>query len=486
MDIHTLTLAEAGKQLKQKKITSRQLTQAVLQRLKSVEPQIQAFLSIAEKTAFTQADEADRRIAEGGDISPLTGIPIAIKDNICTADAATTCASRILENFHPPYDATVIAKLRRAGVVFIGKTNMDEFAMGSSTENSGYKITRNPWDRERIPGGSSGGSAAAVAADAAIAALGSDTGGSVRAPASYCGVVGLKPTYGRVSRYGLVAYGSSLDQIGPLTKDVKDSAIMLNALAGHDPQDSTSANVPVPDYTSACGKDIKGLRIGIPKEYFAEGIDPEVEQLVKNAIRQMESLGALPIEISLPHTEYAIPCYYICAMAEASSNLARYGGAHYGYRAKNAGNILEMYSKTRAEGFGTEVKRRIMLGTYVLSAGYYDAWYLKAIKARTLIKRDFELAWEKTDIIAAPVVPAPAFKIGEKSADPLTMYLSDIYTISLNLAGMCGISIPCGFSKKGLPVGLQLIANIFKEETLFTAAYAYEQSAGFFNRKPPL
>ncbi|HRU54735.1 MAG TPA: amidase family protein, partial [Candidatus Sumerlaeia bacterium] len=323
-------------------------------------------------------------------------------------------------------------------------------------------------------------------ADAAIAALGSDTGGSVRAPASYCGVVGLKPTYGRVSRYGLVAYGSSLDQIGPLTKDVKDSAIMLNALAGHDPQDSTSANVPVPDYTSACGKDIKGLRIGIPKEYFAEGIDPEVEQLVKNAIRQMESLGALPIEISLPHTEYAIPCYYICAMAEASSNLARYGGAHYGYRAKNAGNILEMYSKTRAEGFGTEVKRRIMLGTYVLSAGYYDAWYLKAIKARTLIKRDFELAWEKTDIIAAPVVPAPAFKIGEKSADPLTMYLSDIYTISLNLAGMCGISIPCGFSKKGLPVGLQLIANIFKEETLFTAAYAYEQSAGFFNRKPPL
>ncbi len=486
LELYQLTAVEAHRKLFKKEISSVELTSAVLERIQAIEPKISAYLAITDDVALKQAEDADRRIASGEDLSPLTGIPLAIKDNMCTRGIATTCASKILGNFAPPYDATVVEKLRRESAVFLGKTNMDEFAMGSSTENSAFKVTRNPWDTGRIPGGSSGGSAAAIAADAAVLALGSDTGGSIRAPASYCGVVGLKPTYGRVSRFGLVAYGSSLDQIGPITKNVKDAALLLNAIAGYDPRDSTSANLPVPDYVKACGRDIKGLRIGVPKEYFVEGMDADVERLVRTAIKEMENLGVTVFEISLPHTEYAIPCYYLCAMAEASSNLARYDGAHYGHRAKGTDNIIEMFSKTRAGGFGTEVKRRIMLGTYALSAGYYDAYYLKALKVRTLIKRDFERAWEKVDIIATPVAPTPAFRLGEKTADPLLMYLSDIFTISLNLAGMCGISIPCGFSSEGLPVGLQLIADTFKEETIFAAAYAYEQSTDHHLRKPDL
>ncbi|MBN1899757.1 Asp-tRNA(Asn)/Glu-tRNA(Gln) amidotransferase subunit GatA [Candidatus Sumerlaeota bacterium] len=486
MKVYELSVKEARDRLLQREISSRELTLGVLERIREIDPKIHAYLEVSEELAMEQAEEADKRLAKGDNISPLTGIPIAIKDNICAKGVRTTCASRILENFTPPYDATVISHLKQAGAVILGKTNMDEFAMGSSTENSGFQITRNPWNLERIPGGSSGGSAAAVASDMAICALGSDTGGSIRQPASYCSVVGLKPTYGRVSRYGLVAYGSSLDQIGPLTKNVIDAAIVLSAIAGHDPRDSTSVNKPVPDYTSYCREEIEGLRIGVPREYFAEGMDPEVANLVHSAIRRMEEMGAEIVDISLPHTQYAIACYYICAMAEASSNLARYDGAHYGYRAPDTDNIIEMYSKTRAQGFGAEVKRRIMLGTYALSAGYYDAYYLKALRVRTLIKRDFENAFEKVDIVATPVTPTAAFKIGEKITDPLTMYLSDIYTISLNLAGMCGISIPCGFTGGSLPVGLQLIANIFQEDILFRAAYAYEQSTPHHKRKPDI
>jgi aspartyl-tRNA(Asn)/glutamyl-tRNA(Gln) amidotransferase subunit A len=483
---YELSVKEAGEKLLKREISSKELTLSILERIHDVDPKIHAYLDVTGEYALKQAEEADKRLSKGENVFPLTGIPIAIKDIICTKDLRTTCGSRILENFIPPYDATVITLLKNAGAIIVGKTNLDEFAMGSSTENSGFKITRNPWDMERIPGGSSGGSAAAVAADEAPFALGTDTGGSIRQPASHCGVVGLKPTYGRVSRYGLVAYGSSLDQIGPITKNVMDAALVLNAIAGHDPRDSTSAMKPVPDYTSFCTGGIKGLRIGVPREYFAEGMDPEVENLVRSAIIHMEEMGAEIVEISLPHTGYAIACYYICAMAEASSNLARFDGAHYGYRAPGTENIIDMYSKTRAQGFGTEVKRRIMLGTYTLSAGYYDAYYLKALRVRTLIKRDFENALGKVDIIASPVSPTPAFKIGEKTTDPLTMYLSDIYTISLNLAGMCGISIPCGFTRNDLPVGLQLIANIFREDLLFQAAFAYEQSTGHHERKPPV
>ena len=486
MDAFELTAAQAREKLKKRELSSTELVKSVLARLRAVEPKIHAYLTITEELALSRAKEADQRLLKEPDPPPLAGIPVAVKDNICIRGVRTSCGSKILQNFIPPYNAFVIEKLSQAGAVFIGKTNMDEFAMGSSTENSAFQITRNPWDLERIPGGSSGGSAACVAADAATIALGSDTGGSIRAPASYCGIVGMKPTYGRVSRYGLVAYGSSLDQIGPMTKDVKDAALLLSAIAGHDPRDSTSASLPCPEYMSACERDIKGLRIGIPKEYFAKGLDKDVEQCVQAAILHLGFLGAELREISLPHTEYAIACYYLCAMAEASSNLARYDGAHYGYRARDAENIIDMYSRTRAEGFGTEVKRRIMLGTYALSAGYYDAYYLKALKVRTLIKQDFDKALKTVDLVATPVAPTPAFKIGEKTQDPLTMYLSDIFTISLNLAGMCGISVPCGFTKSGLPIGLQLIADIFKEETLFTAAYAFEQSTDHHTRKPTL
>ncbi|HEY9074254.1 MAG TPA: Asp-tRNA(Asn)/Glu-tRNA(Gln) amidotransferase subunit GatA, partial [Desulfobaccales bacterium] len=396
----------------------------------------------------------------------------------------TTCASRILERFVPPFDATVVARLRREGAIFLGKTNMDEFAMGSSTENSAFGPTRNPWNRDYIPGGSSGGSAAAVAADLCLAALGSDTGGSIRQPASHCGVVGLKPTYGRVSRYGLVAYASSLDQIGPLTKEVRDAAIILQAIAGHDPRDSTSVPQPVPDYVAALDGQCQGLKIGVPREYFGHGLDPEVEAAIRAALKTLKGLGADLIEVSLPHTEYAVATYYVVAVAEASSNLARYDGVKYGFRAEGK-NLTETYLNTRTQGFGAEVRRRIMLGTYTLSAGYYDAYYKKGSQVRALIRGDFETAFQTCDLIACPVSPTPAFRLGEKLADPLTMYLSDIFTISANLAGIPGISVPCGFSSQGLPIGLQLLGPPFGEAEILQAAYAFEQATDFHRRQPP-
>jgi aspartyl-tRNA(Asn)/glutamyl-tRNA(Gln) amidotransferase subunit A len=416
----------------------------------------------------------------------LAGIPLAIKDVICTKGVRTTCASKMLESYEPPYDATVIRRLKAQEAVLLGKTNMDEFAMGSSTENSSFFRTRNPWALDHVPGGSSGGSAAAVAADLCAAALGSDTGGSIRQPASFCGIAGLKPTYGRVSRYGLVAFASSLDQIGPFAKDIHDCAMLLHAIAGHDPCDSTSANLPVPDYSSALTGDVRGVRIGIPDDYFIEGMDPEVEAAIWTAIRTLKDLGATQEKVLLPHTPYAIATYYIVATAEASSNLGRYDGVRYGYRTTRPTDLLEMYQRSRREGFGPEVKRRIMLGTYALSAGYYDAYYLKAQKVRTLIRRDFERAFEQCDVIATPTSPTPPFKFGEKTEDPLQMYLSDIFTISVNLAGLPGISIPCGFTKAGLPIGLQLIGKPFDEATILKVAHAYEQATDWHRRKPPL
>ena len=430
--------------------------------------------------------EADKRLKAKEFTSPLLGIPVAIKDNMCTEGIATTCASKILANFVPPYDATVVGKLKQAGAVLCGKPNMDEFAMGSSTENSGYFTTRNPWDLTRIPGGSSGGSAAAVAADECIGSLGSDTGGSIRQPAACCGVVGLKPTYGRVSRFGLVAFASSLDQIGPITKDVTDAALLMNVIGGHDSRDSTSANIAMPDLTKALKKDMKGLTVGLPKEYFIEGMDPEVDHAVREAVKILEGLGAKVTEVSLPHTKYAVATYYILATSEASSNLARYDGVKYGYRAAGPKDLLDMYMRSRDEGFGPEVKRRIMLGTYALSAGYYDAYYKKGQQVRTLIKRDFDEAFKKVDVIATPTAPTAAFKIGEKSADPLQMYLSDIFTISVNLAGIPGISIPCGFTSSNLPIGLQILGRHFDEESVLHAAYAYEQATEWHLRKPKL
>ena len=416
---------------------------------------------------------------------PLYGVPISIKDNICTRGWETTCASKILYGYVPPYDATVIEKLRQAGATIFGKCNMDEFAFGSSTETSTFGPTRNPWDLERVPGGSSGGSAAAVAADEAFAALGSDTGGSVRLPAAFCGVVGLKPTYGRVSRYGLVAFGSSFDQIGPLTKTVEDSAILMNILAGHDGRDSTSANLPVPDYTQALGRGVKGLKIGMPKEFFVKGMDAEIENAVREAGRVYEKLGATIKEVSLPHTEHSVAVYYIVAVAEASSNLGRYDGVEYGLRA-GAGTLREMYFETRNQGFCQEAKRRILLGTFVLSAGYYDAYYRKGQKVRTLIRQDFENAFKEVDLLLTPVSPTPPFKIGEKMTDPLTMYLSDIFTISVNLAGVPAMALPSGFTRADLPIGMQLIAPPFAEEKIFQAAHAYEQETQWFKRKPKL
>ncbi len=415
----------------------------------------------------------------------LHGVPISIKDNLATRGWETTCASKILAGHVPPYDATVVAKLRQAGATLFGKLNMDEFAFGSSTETSSFGPTRNPWDLERVPGGSSGGSAAAVAADEAIAALGSDTGGSIRLPAAFCNVVGLKPTYGRVSRYGLVAFGSSLDQIGPITKTVEDSAILLNVIAGHDERDSTSANVPVPDYTQALKRGVKGLRIGLPKEYFVKGMDPEVEAAVREAGKIYQKMGAEIKEVALPHTPHCVAVYYIVAIAEASSNLGRFDGVQYGFRAKN-GSLREMYFETRDLGFGEEAKRRILLGTFVLSAGYYEAYYRKGQKVRTLIRDDFEKVFKETDLILTPVSPTPPFKLGEKLTDPLTMYLSDIFTISINLAGVPAMALPCGFSRSGLPIGMQLIARPFEEETIFQAASVYEQETQWFKRKPKL
>jgi aspartyl-tRNA(Asn)/glutamyl-tRNA(Gln) amidotransferase subunit A len=472
--------------LKKGETTAQAVTDSVLSRIKAVEPKVKAYITVTEEIAHAQAKDADKRIQAGDTSSPLLGIPIAIKDNMCTSGIKTTCASKILGNFVPPYDATVVRKLKQAGSILCGKPNMDEFAMGSSTENSGFFSTKNPWDLERIPGGSSGGSAAAVAAGECIGALGSDTGGSIRQPAACCGVVGLKPTYGRVSRYGLVAFASSLDQIGPITKDVTDSAILMNVLAGHDPLDSTSANIPVPDFTKALKKDVKGLKIGMPKEYFIEGMDPDVDKAVRDAVKTLEKLGAKVVDISLPHTDYAVATYYILATSEASSNLARYDGVKYGLRADAPKDLLDMYMQSRDQGFGPEVKRRIMLGTYALSSGYYDAYYKKGQQARTLIKRDFDEAYKLVDVIVTPTAPTAAFKLGEKSADPLQMYLSDIFTISVNLAGIPGISLPCGFTKNNLPIGLQILGKHFDEEAVLHTAYAYEQATEWHLKRAKL
>jgi aspartyl-tRNA(Asn)/glutamyl-tRNA(Gln) amidotransferase subunit A len=486
VELYRLTIAEVRDLLDRKEISVEELLRSVYGRINAVESKVRAFLTITEETAVRMAHEVQKKMnQEEQKTRFLLGVPLAIKDNICTKGTLTTCSSKILSNFIPPYESTVTSRLIEQGYILIGKTNMDEFAMGSSTENSGFHVTQNPWDPERIPGGSSGGSAAAVAADECIAALGSDTGGSIRQPAGFCGVVGLKPTYGRVSRFGLVAFASSLDQIGTLTKNVKDTALLMNAISGHDPLDSTSAPLPVPDFTAALGRDIKGIKLGVPKEYFIEGIEKEVEASVRDAIRKLEDLGAIPVEISLPHTDYAIATYYILATSEASSNLARYDGVKYGFRAEGK-DLMDVYRNTRAQGFGAEVKRRIMLGTYALSSGYYEAYYRKAQQARTLIKQDFERAFQEVDAIVTPTSPTIAFKVGEKSADPLQMYLSDIFTISVNLAGVPGISIPCGFARDNLPIGLQLIGKHFDEESLLKVAYAYEQATEWHKRRPNL
>ena len=490
MELYELTIHEAHELLRKGEISAVELTQAVVDRIVEVDNNVKAYLTITPEWALEQAQEADHRIAAWRvgqvanlpNLNPLTGIPLAIKDVICVAGVPTTCGSKILENFLPPYDATVIEHLRQMGAVILGKTNMDEFAMGSSTENSGFFSTHNPWDLSRVPGGSSGGSAAAIAADECLGALGSDTGGSVRQPAAFCGVAGLKPTYGRVSRYGLVAFASSLDQIGPFGKDVTDCAIILQAIAHHDPRDSTSVDVTVPNYAQALVPDIRGMRVGVPKEYFVEGMQPGVETAVRAAIDKIADLGAEVDEVSLPHTEYSLPAYYLIAPAEASANLARYDGVKYGYSHPEVEDVWDAYRQTRQSGFGAEVKRRIMLGTYALSAGYYDAYYLKAQKVRILIKQDFDEAFRKFEVLISPTSPTVAFKIGEKVDDPLQMYLSDIFTLSLNLAGICGISIPCGFAD-GLPVGLQIMGDAFAEEAVLRVAYAYEQATDWHKRR---
>ena len=484
MKLHELTIEEAHNRLKKKEISSQELTGAVFDRIDAVESKVNAYIAYSRDQAMRQAAEADKTIADGRCL-PLTGIPLAVKDLICTRNFPTTCGSKILEGFIPPYDASVIRKLEEAGAVIVGKLNMDEFAMGSSTENSGIKITCNPWDITRIPGGSSGGSAAAVAADMCLGALGSDTGGSIRQPASHCGVAGLKPTYGRVSRFGLVAFASSLDQIGPLGKNVADCAHLLNAVAGYDRRDSTSVPEDVPDYTAALTGDLKGLTIGIPEEYSAaEGLDPAVLSAVNDAVAVLESLGARRAKVSLPHTEYAVAVYYVIAPSEASSNLARYDGVKYGFRNPDSSELMNMYRRTRSRGFGPEVQRRIIIGTYCLSAGYYDAYYGKASQVRTLIMEDFKKAFDTCDVIVCPVAPTAAFKIGEKIDDPLTMYLSDIFTLSANLAGIPGMSVPCGFTTDGLPIGLQIMAKHFNEEKIFKAAYGFEQATEFHQKKP--
>ncbi len=466
--------------LREKKISAVELTKDVLERLEAVEDEVGAYLTVTREAALEQAEAVDKKIAGGEELSFFTGIPGALKDNICTQGVKTTCASKILENFVPPYDATVTQKLREEDAPLLGKTNLDEFAMGGSTENSAFHPTRNPWNTACVPGGSSGGSAAAVAAGTAIWALGSDTGGSIRQPASFCGVVGLKPTYGRVSRYGLVAYASSLDQIGPVTRDVTDSAQLLNVVAGHDPLDSTSTALAVPDYTRALREDVKGLKIGIPKEFFVAGLDADVEKAVREAIDAFRAMGAEIIDISLPHTDYAIAAYYLIAPAEAATNLERYDGISYGARVDGA-DVVELMTNTRSQKFGREVKRRIMIGNYALSAGYYDAYYLKALKVRTLIQEDYTNAFQNVDVMMTPTAPTPAYKIGELIRDPLKMYLQDIYTVPLNLAGLPGISLPCGYSRQHMPIGLQIIGKPLAEETILRAAYTYEQSQNFHN-----
>jgi aspartyl-tRNA(Asn)/glutamyl-tRNA(Gln) amidotransferase subunit A len=483
--LNQLTISELTARIARREVSAREATQACLDRVAKVDGQIHAFISHNDTDALAQADAVDKAVASGVTLSqkPLLGVPIGIKDVLAVKDHPLNCGSKILGNFVSPYDATVIEKLKAAGAIIFGRLNMDEFAMGSSTENSAFGITRNPWDTTRIPGGSSGGSAAAVAADEVIATLGTDTGGSIRQPAALCGCVGMKPTYGRVSRYGLVAFASSLDQVGPFSKDVRDNATLLNVISGYDKRDSTSVNQPVPDYTKALDGNIKGLRIGLPKEYMIGGLDPEVKAAVDAAVKQLQSLGATVEEISLPHTDYAAATYYIIAPAEASANLARFDGIRYCARVDGA-DPIELYSKTRGAGFGPEVKRRIILGTYVLSSGYYDAYYLRAQKVRTLIRQDFLKAFEKVDAIITPTTPTAAFKIGEKSDDPLQMYLSDVFTISCNLAGICGISLPCGFTKSPkLPIGLQLLGKPFGEEVMLKIAHAYEQSTGWHKER---
>ncbi len=477
MEILNKSLRELSGLIKKKELKPSELVEALLKRIEETEPKINAYITVTGEEALKKAEIADREVVKLADdeIPELFGIPISIKDNINVENVRMTCASKILENFVSPFDATVVKRLRERGAIFIGKNNLDEFAMGSSTETSYFGPTRNPWDLERVPGGSSGGSAAAVAARSALASLGSDTGGSIRQPAAFCGVVGLKPTYGRVSRYGLTAFASSLDQIGSITKTVEDAAYLMNVISGQDAKDATSARVPVPDFMECLNRDVKGLRAGLPKEYFVEGIEPEVKERVLEAVRVLESLGVEVEEISLPNTKYAVETYYIIAPAEASSNLGRFDGVRYTYRAEGYSGLVDMFCKTRAEGFGDEVKRRIMIGTYTLSAGYYDAYYLKAQKVRTLIYQGFERAFEKVDFIVTPVSPTTAFKLGEKTDDPIKMYLSDIFTIAVNLAGLPAISIPVGFDGKGLPVGMQLIGRAFDEETILGVANVVER-----------
>ena len=479
-----LSIEQAGAQLRSGQVTSVELTQAVLDRIVAVDNDVRAYLTLAPEPALEQAAEADRRRAAGAD-HPLLGVPLAIKDVIGVEGLPASAGSRLLENYVPPYSATAVTRLRQAGAVILGKTNTDEFAMGSSTENSAYFATRNPWDLERVPGGSSGGSAAAVAAGLALGALGSDTGGSVRQPAALCGVVGLKPTYGRVSRWGLIAFASSLDQIGPIARTVTGAAILLACIAGHDPHDATSLGAPVPDYAATLDEGVRGLRVGVPREYIAEGIQPEVEAAVREAVGVLAGLGAEIVDVSLPHTEYALPAYYLIAPAEASANLARYDGMRYGLRV-GGGDLWDTYRQTRGQGFGPEVKRRIMLGTYALSAGYYDAYYLKAGQVRALIRRDFDEALTRCDVLAAPVTPTTAFRLGEKADDPLQMYLADVFTLALSLAGLCGISVPCGLDTAGLPIGLQLMGGALQEPTLLRAAHAYEQATEWHLERPAL
>jgi aspartyl-tRNA(Asn)/glutamyl-tRNA(Gln) amidotransferase subunit A len=480
-----LTIHELGARFRSGEATPSQAVRGYLDRIASLDPQVKAYLTLIPEAALTQAAEADARFRSKAPVGPLDGIPLAVKDVFCTRGVETTCGSKILKGFVPPYDATVIAKLRSAGGVILGKLNMDEFAMGSSTENSGFFTTRNPWDLSRVPGGSSGGSAAAVAADLAAATLGTDTGGSIRQPAAFCGTVGFKPTYGRVSRYGLIAFASSLDQVGPFAKDVADATLLLQTIAGHDPMDSTSATIPVPNYADALRLDVKGLRVGIPTEYFIDGLDPEVEAAVRAAIETLKDLGAKTESVSLPHTEYGLAAYYVIAPAEASSNLARYDGVKYGLRVPGARDLIDMYSRTRGAGFGAEVKRRVMLGTYALSAGYYDAYYGKAQRVRTLVLRDFQRAFERVDVIVAPTTPGVAFKMGERE-DPLQMYLNDVFTIPVNLAGLPGLSMPAGFTQTGLPIGLQIIGKAFDEATLLRVANAYEATTPWREKKPLL
>jgi aspartyl-tRNA(Asn)/glutamyl-tRNA(Gln) amidotransferase subunit A len=477
MELLNKSLKELNRLIKEKEVKPSELLEELLLRIKETEPKLNAYITVTEEEARKKAEIADRELEKlsKDEVPELFGIPISIKDNINVENVRMTCASKILENFISPYDATVVKKLREKGAIFVGKNNLDEFAMGSSTETSYFGPTKNPWDLERVPGGSSGGSAAAVAARSALASLGSDTGGSIRQPAAFCGVVGLKPTYGRVSRFGLTAFASSLDQIGPITKNVEDAAYLLNVISGQDAKDATSARIPVPDFLAGLNNEVKGLKAGLPKEYFVEGIEPEVKEKVLDAVKKLESLGVEVVEISLPHTEYAVETYYIIAPAEASSNLGRFDGVRYTYRARDYKGLVDMFCKTRAEGFGDEVKRRIMIGTYTLSAGYYDAYYLKAQKVRTLIYQDFEKAFEEVDFIVTPTSPTTAFKLGEKTADPIKMYLSDIFTIAVNLAGLPAISIPCGFDEKELPVGLQIIGKAFDEVTILNVANVLEK-----------